>query len=69
MPEFRKSQDLNKQREIIINGTAVLITIASIALVAFLLPEMSVGNSIWLRSIFGVIFTAIAFAAVCGICH
>ena len=66
MPEFRKPQEGAKQRDIIINGASVFIIIASITLVALLLPEMSVGNSLWLRVIFGVICTTMAFALAYG---
>ncbi len=46
---------------------SVLLALASTGLIALLLPEMSVGTSIWLRIVFGLMYSSSATLLIYGI--
>lgn len=60
-------KSIDKHRRRIFNGATVGLIGTSIVFTALLLPEMSVGESFWLRILFGLIYTSIATALVFGI--
>src|SRR5512147_1410722 len=67
MFEFEKDNTILKNRKRFMDVITVVASGTSVILSALLLPESSVGKSIWLRIAFGLIYTMIAISTVYGI--